>query len=141
MKFYICPECEAMTTDEAINDECENGGMGMCDCRYVVFEWDEKYDGFEPVYMREYIPWEEIPERIYNLLKGDSNTMLRLRNYRQIPRSVLDECKPLCPPVEKDITTFEMVTEAVRIGTQELEGDFPTEEELEELMVGLNEYK
>jgi len=158
MKYYICPECGDMTTDEAINESCEAFGMGgMCDCRYIVQEWDEEYDGFEPVYMREYIMWVEIPERIHNMLKGENNTVLRLRNYKEIPQKVLDECKVkelIADTVtgsgfmevdydkkEKVLFTDELLKkfeDAIKNlcgqGEEPSDGDYPTPEELEELM-------
>ena len=33
-KYFLCPQCGALTTKSEILKDCSSGGMGMCDCLF-----------------------------------------------------------------------------------------------------------
>lgn len=84
-QFYVCPRCMELKTYTEISEDCERGGTGLCDCSYVQFEWDAKYQDYEPIYLREYCEYTEITKRLYKALK-DFNQADRIL-YCNIPES------------------------------------------------------
>jgi len=90
-KFFICESCGELTTQSEIDQELSFGGMGNCGCEYMEQQWDEKEDCFQPIYFRAYGNWTKIPERIYMELKKESNTVLRLRMFRTVPKLILEQ--------------------------------------------------
>jgi len=52
-KYFICPECGAITTKTEIDDDIKHGGQGMCYCEFdngrVLIQYNEikkiEYDG------------------------------------------------------------------------------------------------
>jgi len=50
---FICPECKTMITQAEITAEVENGGMGMCMCKYCI---TDKTTG-DVNYLREYVEY------------------------------------------------------------------------------------
>lgn len=86
MRYYICESCGNLTTSDQINDELSNGGMGYCGCSYMQLQWDSKTQSFEPVYLRHYPEWTEIPAVIYSGLSKESNTVKRQWMFNSIPK-------------------------------------------------------
>lgn len=84
MKYYICPQCGDLKTDEQINDDCSTGGMGMCSCQYMQILWTG--NEFEVVGAREFTPYEPIPEEVYTPLSIIANVLARLRAYKSWKR-------------------------------------------------------
>ena len=85
-RYFICHECGELSTWTEQMRDCEHGGTGLCDCRFMSFEWDAKYNGLEPWYPREYLEWIEISKKWYDWLKGVSNHVLRVRWFLFIPK-------------------------------------------------------
>jgi len=75
-KFFICKTCGDLTTEAKINEDIDNGGMGLCGCEYIRPEWNGKE--FEPDYYKRYNDYTEIPENVYNYLREETNTVMRL---------------------------------------------------------------
>lgn len=88
-KYYICTNCGELTTETEIMCSAEGGGMGLCWCEYCDMQWDEKYDSFQPVYFRYYREYIEIPKKVYDGLKGEKNTIIRLSMFQTVPDKVL----------------------------------------------------
>lgn len=88
-RYFICSNCGELTTWSAILEECSNGGMGMCYCRFCSMQWDTKWNKFEPVYLRIFEEYTEIPKKVYEGLMGEKNTVLRLEMYHTIPKEIL----------------------------------------------------
>jgi hypothetical protein len=86
LKYYFCESCGNLITSEQIDDELSNGGMGYCDCQYMQMQWDTKSKSFEPVYLRHYPEWTEIPGSIYSELLKESNTICRHWMFSSIPK-------------------------------------------------------
>lgn len=86
MKYYICPSCGEIITEEEMLKDIENGGMGLCGCMYVKMVWNSQEKDFEPDYYKCYPEWIEISERIVNKLLGENNHVLRLEMFRTIPK-------------------------------------------------------
>lgn len=80
-KYFICEECGSLKTQTEINDDINQGSMGLCGCRYVDYQWNHKERYFEPVYFRCYSDYTEIPKDVYEGLKSESNELLRLMMY------------------------------------------------------------
>lgn len=80
-KFYICIKCGDLKTETEIQDECEHGGMGSCGCEYFYHSWNKDREEFDCDCDRIYNEWIEIPEKVYLGLKGETNTVIRLRMY------------------------------------------------------------
>ena len=78
-RYFICKECGELTTYSKILESCSNGGEGSCYCNYLIHQWDITTKTFESVYFREFNEYTEIPERVYNGLVKEPNTVLRLR--------------------------------------------------------------
>jgi len=55
MKYYICPYCGELRTEEEIDKMIESGGMAFCYCQWTPDN-------------RILIEYEEIPENVYNNL-------------------------------------------------------------------------
>jgi len=90
MKYYICKLCGRLTTDQEITIECENGGQPSCDCQYMQLSWDSSYQKFEPIYLRYWEEWHEIPANVYESLKEESNTVKRLWMLATVPNDELE---------------------------------------------------
>ena len=88
-KYYICHECGNLSTESKNLEDCEQGGIGLCECRYMIFEWSKKYNDIEPIYLREYPGWTDINKKWYYCLLGEKNTVLRLQLFNIIPRKEL----------------------------------------------------
>jgi hypothetical protein len=91
-KYYICERCGDLATETEILDSCGEGGMGLCGCEYCLMMWDEKYDKFEPSYLKYYTPWTKIPKKVYEELLPEKNTVIRLEMFKSVPISVREEC-------------------------------------------------
>jgi hypothetical protein len=89
MKYYICPKCASLTTEEQVLVDAGNGGQGMCMCQFIIHEWDEKYQALEPIHLREYIPYIEISKYWFDYFLGEENEILRLRLFNAIPTEKL----------------------------------------------------
>ena len=77
-KFYICKLCGELVTDQEISDKCSLGDLPYCDCQYIQLAWNTTNKTFEPIFLRYYEQYHEIPENIYNELLKESNTVKRL---------------------------------------------------------------
>ena len=78
-QYFICKNCGNLTTYSEMIEACGNGGSADCYCDYMIHQWDDVTGTFEPVYFREFNSYTEIPERVYNGLIKEPNTLLRLR--------------------------------------------------------------
>lgn len=78
-KKFICEHCGKVITEEEINNDLLAGGMGLCDCEYIIYSYDGKR--FEPLHLRIYNQYHEIPEDIYKALGDQPNESLRLKMY------------------------------------------------------------
>ena len=87
--FYICSNCGELTTWKDILDVCSNGGQGMCMCDWGSKEWDDELGDFDYVTNRIYNEYTEIHYKWYDLLSSETNEVLRLRMFNQIPKDKL----------------------------------------------------
>lgn len=81
-KFYICEECGELKTQHDIEEDMSAGGHGLCYCNYMKMQWDRLTEIFEPVHFREFKEYTAIPEKVYNGLLKEKNTVLRLEMFR-----------------------------------------------------------
>ena len=89
-EYYICPDCGELTTSDRLSEDIAVGGLALCYCNYMKLQWSNKYQDFEPVYFREFVDWQEIPEKVYRGLEKQSNAVLRLEMLRTVPRRELN---------------------------------------------------
>lgn len=102
-KYYICPECGDLTTETKILEECSNGGMDMCYCKFSVPYWNDELECFDVVFPREYVRYEETGFEFYDFLK-DKDTASRLRYFELVPIKLRKTVKPyLAQPLSKDM--------------------------------------
>lgn len=57
MKYYKCPNCNDVTTEEEILEECSSGGCGMCYCDYCNGRILHKY---KRISLKEYLKIRKI---------------------------------------------------------------------------------
>jgi len=90
MQYYICKLCGELTTSEEINDVVLNGGQPYCYCQYMQLSWDSSYQRFEPIFLKYFEEWFEIPARIYEMLLKESSTVKRLWMLATVPEEELE---------------------------------------------------
>ena len=88
-KYYICSHCGELKTQSQILNECGNGGMGLCNCEFMIPFWSEKYDCIDIDTPRIYNDYTEISEDLYNRLKSEHNEVLRLNSFNCVPKNKL----------------------------------------------------
>jgi hypothetical protein len=81
-KYFICPICAELITWTEILENCSNGGSGDCTCLFCDLQWNSKEQYFEPIYWREVTLYQEIPQKIYDMLKTVKNDVKRREMYR-----------------------------------------------------------
>lgn len=85
-KFYICPECGELVTNEDIHHDCESGGVGLCNCDFTMYDWDGDIGELTLEFPRVYHDYVEISEQIFASLNGIQNAAARLKAFGRIPR-------------------------------------------------------
>ena len=88
-RYYVCANCGELITETVILEECASGGQGMCWCEYCDMQWSEEFGKFEPVYFRKFSHYTEIPKKVFDGLKEEENTVLRLKMFRTVPEKAL----------------------------------------------------
>lgn len=91
-RYFICPNCKNLITWSKILENCSNGGVGLCDCSFCNFYWDEKYKSFQPIYARIYYDYTEITKRGYDELSKFSQVQ-RLIEVGNLPDSEIVKSK------------------------------------------------
>ena len=95
-KYYICMNCGELIIESQILEDCKGGGTGMCYCQFIVQQWDEKYDKFEPIHFRMFQEYTEIPKKVFEGLLQEKNHVLRLEMLRSVPLEVLKKLERRC---------------------------------------------
>jgi len=85
MKYYICPHCGELATDKSRENDCSMGGVGLCMCKYMAFEWSKKYNNLEPWFPRVYPDYVEISRYWHTCLNNEKNAVCRLEMFYKIP--------------------------------------------------------
>jgi len=70
MKFYICPSCGDLKTSKEIDEDCANGGIGLCDCEYMQMQYDKNTHSMQPIYFRIFNTYKEISFDLFEWLKS-----------------------------------------------------------------------
>jgi hypothetical protein len=84
LRFFICSHCASLATSENIDKEIKSGGIGLCDCEYMKFEWDYGTQSFEPIYYRVYHERIEITEDLFLKFREESNCVKRLEMFDSV---------------------------------------------------------
>ena len=87
-KYYICEKCGELNTETKILDEIGSGGTGYCWCKYCSYEWDEKYQEFEPVYAKIFVGFTRIPKKIFDSI-GKLSKDKRAYAFSTVPKKRL----------------------------------------------------
>ncbi len=83
-KYYFCENCGKIATEAEMNDGDVDRlayGSKICNCEYGYLRWDENSQSFLPVYGKSFVPMEEIPKQIYDVLCTEENEIIRMRMY------------------------------------------------------------
>jgi len=86
-KYYICESCGELTTETERLSSRNQGSIGLCFCEYIDYEWKEKHKNIDRRFTRYYKDWTVISKDLYELLKNEKNTVLRLRKLNAFPVS------------------------------------------------------
>jgi len=100
MQYYICKLCGDMTTSEEIEKSIECGGLPYCYCQYMQLSWDSSCHDFEPIFLKYFEDWFEIPENIYQALQKEPNTVKRLWMLATVPPEELQITKESNQPCQ-----------------------------------------
>jgi hypothetical protein len=84
ISYFICPSCGKLTTSIDIDYDLTHGDFyaEMCDCGYMTYIWDNHYNGFEPIFEREFTNYVKISFHVYMKLMQIANDVKRLEAYR-----------------------------------------------------------
>jgi hypothetical protein len=85
MKYYICPVCGELATNESIAKDCENGGIGLCMCTYMDYEWNPDVQCIDVIFPRRYTDYVEISEELYTYLGQIRNHVERIWAFQIVP--------------------------------------------------------
>ena len=89
-KYFICPSCGILQTEsEILKDVRMSGSVGMCYCQFSTQYWDEKINDFDVDTPRIFVDFIEIKKEMYEGLRKQINTALRLQMFRTIPKGKL----------------------------------------------------
>ena len=87
--YYICPECSELSTQTDLENDSENGGSGMCYCRFTEQIWNPEINNFDCQTNRTFVEYTEISKKWFSLLKKIKNNIERLNLFIQIPKEKL----------------------------------------------------
>lgn len=80
--YRICPDCGLLTTESEILSALERGGQDGCYCSYSEHQWNPDIKEFDYVCQRVFTVFAPIPKEVFDVLKLEPNTVIRLRMYR-----------------------------------------------------------